>query len=240
MSGRPINRTLRRAFPRLPLVDDGFMRRAHQRGQLRLAQSARAANCANLLVVVTWHAGPGQWRATIIWADRPPIVRSPKRPGPSGSRASPKAAKSGPGVISHWQPPVPRRRPQRLDVHADQEREYGKRKERMVVAMCRQRPRSCEHLRRRRPPPGIPRPIRFGGHTEHGREGRLRLPQRDPALTQRAGLHDVTPCHRRRPPGSAGWRGAYFSQPIFGADRSLCSLHIRRGSRQSERNRRFL
>ena len=69
----------RRAFPRLPLVDDGFMRRAHQRGQLRLAQSARAANCANLLVVVTWHAGPGQWRATIIWADRPPIVRPPKR-----------------------------------------------------------------------------------------------------------------------------------------------------------------
>ena len=28
---------------------------------------------------------------------------------------------------------------------------------------------------------------------------RLQLPQRDPALTQRAGLHDVTPCHRRRP-----------------------------------------
>ena len=32
----------------------------------------------------------------------------------------------------------------------------------------------------------------------------LRLAQRDPALTQRAGLHDVTPCHRGRPPGSAG------------------------------------
>ena len=27
-----------------------------------------------------------------------------------------------------------------------------------------------------------------------------------------------------------GWRGAYFSQPIFGADRSLCSPHIRRGT----------
>ena len=26
-----------------------------------------------------------------------------------------------------------------------------------------------------------------------------------------------------------GWRWAYFSQPIFGVDRSLCSLHIRRG-----------
>ena len=28
-----------------------------------------------------------------------------------------------------------------------------------------------------------------------------------------------------------GWRGAYFSQPIFRADRSLCSPHIRRWSR---------
>ena len=26
-----------------------------------------------------------------------------------------------------------------------------------------------------------------------------------------------------------GWRGAYFSQLIFRADRSLCSPHIRRG-----------
>ena len=33
---------------------------------------------------------------------------------------------------------------------------------------------------------------------------RLRLAQRDPALTQRARLHDVTPCHRHRPPASAG------------------------------------
>ena len=31
-----------------------------------------------------------------------------------------------------------------------------------------------------------------------------RLAQRDPAFTQRTGLHDVTPCHRRRPLGSAG------------------------------------
>ena len=52
----------------------------------------------------------------------------------------------------------------------------------------------------RRPPPGIPRPIRLGGHTEHDRKCGLRLPQRDPALTQRACLHEVTPCHRRRPP----------------------------------------
>ena len=27
-----------------------------------------------------------------------------------------------------------------------------------------------------------------------------------------------------------GWRRAYFSQPISGPDRSLCSLHIRRGT----------
>ena len=40
----------------------------------------------------------------------------------------------------------------------------------------------------------------FWRRTEHDRERRLRLAQRDPALTQRAWLHDVTPCHRRRPP----------------------------------------
>ena len=34
--------------------------------------------------------------------------------------------------------------------------------------------------------------------------------------------------------------GAYFSQPIFGDDRSLCSLHIRRGNRAGGRNRRIL
>ena len=31
------------------------------------------------------------------------------------------------------------------------------------------------------------------------------------------------------PREARGWRRAYFSQLIFGADRSLCSLHIRRG-----------
>ena len=67
----------RRAFPRLPLIDDGLPRRAHQRSQLRLAQAARATQRANLHIVVAWHAGPGQWRATIIWADHPPIVRPP-------------------------------------------------------------------------------------------------------------------------------------------------------------------
>ena len=189
----------RRAFPRLPLIDDGLPRRAHQRSQLRLAQAARATQRANLHIVVAWHAGPGQWRATIIWADHPPIVRPPKRPGRGGSRAGSEVAKGGPGVMGHRQPPVPGRRPQRLDVHADQQREHGKWKEFVVVLMRRQRTRACEHLRRRCSPPGIPRPVRLGRRTERRRERCLRLAQRDPALTQRAGLHDVTPCHRCRP-----------------------------------------
>ena len=63
---------------------------------------------------------------------------------------------------------------------------------------------SRHDLGRRCPPAGIPRPVRFGGHTEQGGECRLRLAQRDPALTQRARLHDVTPCHRHWPPASAG------------------------------------
>ena len=195
----------RRAFPRFPLVDDGLVRRAHQCGQLRLAQPARATQRTNLQVVVVRHIGPRQWLATIGWANRPPIVRPPKRRGIGGSRAGPELSKGCPGVISHRQAPVPCRRSQRLDVHADQQREHGQRKERViiVIAMGCQRTRACEHLRRRDPPSGIPRPIRLGGHTERRRERRLRLAQCDPALTQRAGLHDVTPCHRRRPLGSA-------------------------------------
>ena len=71
------------------LIDHGFPLCAHQRGQLLLAQSARATHRANLRVVVAWNAGPCQWRATIIWADRPPIVRLLKRPGRGGRRAGP-------------------------------------------------------------------------------------------------------------------------------------------------------
>ena len=37
--------------------------------------------------------------------------------------------------------------------------------------------------------------------------------------------HAIRDGHRE----ARGWRRAYFSQPIFGADRSLCSPHIRRG-----------
>ena len=48
----------RRAFPRLPLVDDGLPCRAHQRGQLRLAHAARATKRANLHIVVAWNARP--------------------------------------------------------------------------------------------------------------------------------------------------------------------------------------
>ena len=96
----------RRAFPRLPLIDDGFSRRAHQRDQLRLAQRARATNRPNLRVVIVWNAGPGPWRATIIWADRAPIVRPPKRPGSGGSSAGSEPAKGRSGVIGHRQASV--------------------------------------------------------------------------------------------------------------------------------------
>ena len=39
-------------------------------------------------------------------------------------RAGPEAAKGGPGVIGHRQPAVSRRRPQRFDVHTDEQREH--------------------------------------------------------------------------------------------------------------------
>ena len=132
-------------------------------------------------------------------------------------------------------------RPAPLPAASSRAPRHGKRHECLLIAIRRQRTRSCEHLRRRHPPPGIPRPVRLGGHPEHGRERRLRLLQCDPALTQRAGLHDVhtmpsAPGRRE----ARGWRWAYFSQPIFGVDRSLCSPHIRRGNRESGRNWRFL
>ena len=150
-----------------------------------------------------------------------------------GVARAPEAAKGGPGVMGHRQPPVPRRCPQRLDVHADQQREYGLGKKRVVVAMRRQRPRSCEHLRRRCPPSSIPGPIRLGG--------RHRAWPRTPLATgpARSGTHAACGSPRRHtmssPPATVkrgGWRGAYFSQPIFEPDRSLCSLHIRRGGRE--------
>ena len=47
-----------RAFPRLPLVDDGFPRRAHQCGQLRLAPPARATQRANPHIVIVGHTSP--------------------------------------------------------------------------------------------------------------------------------------------------------------------------------------
>ena len=59
--------------------------------------------------------------------------------------------------------------------------------------MRRQRTGSREYLQRRCPPPGIPRPVRLGRRTEHRRERRLRLAQRDPAFPKRTGLHDLTP-----------------------------------------------
>ena len=48
-----------------------------------------------------------------------------ERPGRGGSRAGSEVAKGGPGVIGHRQPAVSRRRPQRLDVHIDQQCEHG-------------------------------------------------------------------------------------------------------------------
>ncbi len=67
----------------------------------------------------------------------------------------------------------------------------------IVIAMGCQRTRACEHLRRRDPPSGIPRPIRLGGHTERRRERRLRLAQRD------SGTHAACRAPRRHTMPSA-------------------------------------
>ena len=115
----------RRAFSRLPLIDDGFVRRAHQPGQLRLVQPVRATQRANPHIVVVWNVGPTRRRSSVHWPHLSAIVGMAKFRGgrERGTRAEP--AKGGPGVIGHRQPPIPRRRPQRLDVHADKQREHG-------------------------------------------------------------------------------------------------------------------
>ena len=96
----------RRAFPAVRLgrcpIDRrrySLPRRAHQRGQLRLAQAARvdaARESAYIVVACSrWHAGPGQWRPSApihqLGALAPPIVRvaetSPPRAAAGVARA---------------------------------------------------------------------------------------------------------------------------------------------------------
>ena len=64
----------RRAFSRLPLIDDGFVRRAHQRGQLRLVQPVRATQRANPHIVVVWNVGPTRRRSSVHWPHLSAIV----------------------------------------------------------------------------------------------------------------------------------------------------------------------
>ena len=89
--------------------------------------------------------------------------------------------------------------------------------------------------------PGIPRPVRLGRRTEHQRERRLRPTQRDPALPQRAELHDVTPCHRRRPPRSAGVAlGVLQSANRWGRPVTLFAAHSPMESRTLAQSAFFL
>ena len=143
-------------------------------------------------------------------------------------RAAPEPSKGCPRVISHRQAPVPRRRSQRLDVHADQQREHGQRKERVIIVIA-----MVANARARASIfGGVTR--RPASHVRYDSGGTPSMSPRTPPATGPArsgshaayratGLHDVTPCHRRRPLEARGWRRAYFSQPIFGPDRSLFS-----------------
>ena len=88
----------RTALPGFPLIDDSLSRGAHPGRELRLTQAEAPAHGLDADVVVDRHRRPGQGRTTIGWANRPPIVRLPKRPGGGGSRAGPEAAKGGVGA----------------------------------------------------------------------------------------------------------------------------------------------
>ena len=137
----------------------------------------------------------------------------------------------------------------RAHMHADHQSQDWQRQKHRLVRIARKGPGSGEELRRRLAAACVPWAVGLKRHVQLRRERRLRqsesptigshqahgcrppcrlatsdqLSRRDPALTQRAGLHDDTPCHRHRPPASVEVGRAYFSQPIFRPDRSLFS-----------------
>ena len=113
------------ALPRLPLVDDGFPRGTHERGQLRLAHPVRTTQRANLHIVVVRHAGPTRRLSPVCSPHLPSKVGMAELASRRQCRAAPEPSKGRLVVIGHRQPPVSGRRPQRLDVHADQQREHG-------------------------------------------------------------------------------------------------------------------
>ena len=93
------------ALPCFPLIDDGLSRGTHPGREPRLTQAQTPAHGPDADVVVDRHRRPRERRTTIGWADCPPIVRLPKRPGRGGSRAGPEAAKGRPGIIGYGRRP---------------------------------------------------------------------------------------------------------------------------------------
>ena len=98
---------------------------AQTQAKLRLADAALPPKHSNLHIVVLGHARPGQRLPSVGPPHLSPKVASAELLGRRRGRAGPAAAKGGPGVERHRQSPVPRRRPQRLDVHPDEQREHG-------------------------------------------------------------------------------------------------------------------
>ena len=74
------------ALPCFPLIDDGLPRGTHPGREPRLTQAQTPAHGPDADVVVDRHRRPGERRTTIGWANRPPIVRPPKRPGRGGRK----------------------------------------------------------------------------------------------------------------------------------------------------------
>ena len=77
------------------------------------------------MLVVTGRTDPGQRLPSVGPPHLSPKVASAELLGRRRGRAGPEAAKGGPGVERHRQSPVPRRRPQGLDGHPDEQREHG-------------------------------------------------------------------------------------------------------------------
>ena len=207
----------------------------------RLAQSARATNRANLRVVVLWHAGPPRRLSPVRWPNLSAVIDAAKLRGGRDRCPRSELSKGRPGVIGHRQPPIPRRCPERLDVHP------------RPAARARVTAGTRDHHDAWRAPARVRASSAASPAARHPTSGTTRethqaWPRTPPAIDPtRSGTHAACGAPRRHTMPSApgcrearSWRWAYFSQPIFRADRSLCSPHIRRGSRERGRNHHLI
>ena len=111
---------------------------------------------------------------------------------PHPSRPDRRRARTNAAVLKHVKEHTITHDRERAESASAQENPAPRRSREPLVRPRLEHPRQQDPVEHRGRRVRVPQHVRLAGR-------RARLAQRDPALTQRAGLHDVTPCHRRRP-----------------------------------------